>query len=565
MKRIYALPPSLANQIAAGEVIERPASVVKELLENALDAEAHRIRINIEAGGVRLIEVIDDGMGIHPDDLPLAVMPHATSKIYTLEDLFSVQSLGFRGEALASIASVSRFSLISHSNTSESAYELTFEDIQKNIKIQPIAHAQGTTVRVCDLFYNTPVRRKFLSSEKTEWMQIEQVVKRIVLSRFDVDFQLKYKTLSHWPSVNNEAGMHSRVKKIFGSAFLEKSEKISVESDSLRLWGWVGLPSLMRSQNDLQYVYLNGRMVRDKVIQHAIRAAYEGHLYPGRQPVFLLYLEMPPEQVDVNVHPTKHEVRFREPRQIHDLITSQISKVLSGCLVSPIFCMQDQIHENQIKEQPAIYYSQQEDNCLFQRERMPEGRVRENLFNISKPSNTSSMDVIWLDFPYCFIKYQNAFWLCDYDRLYQYFCRECFLKDYSEKKLITRPLLVPVRLKLSSAIIIDKIMQDLKRLESFALSLSQFDEQTLIIRAFPAVLPHLDLQEWIKNWVICIEENNHSDDALTQTLVKANKTIFPADSYQLNHVLEWLKNNFDQNRLDKNIIRKAEWKNWLNE
>ena len=332
MSKIHILSSRLANQIAAGEVVERPASVVKEVLENSLDAGATRVDVDVEAGGSKLIRIRDNGAGMAPDDLPLALARHATSKIASLEDLEQVGSLGFRGEALASIGSVSRLTLTS--NASESGSEgssAVCEGRDMAVQVKPASHPQGTTVEVRDLFFNTPARRKFMRTEKTEFNHLEEVVKRLALSRFDVAFSLRHngKVLHNLKPGDSIAERQRRVATVCGPAFMEQAIYIETDRPALKLWGWVGLPTFSRSQADLQYFFVNGRVIRDKLVAHAVKQAYRDVLYHGRHPAFVLYLELDPAQVDVNVHPTKHEVRFRDGREVHNFIFSSLHRALA--------------------------------------------------------------------------------------------------------------------------------------------------------------------------------------------------------------------------------------------
>ena len=330
LRRIHLLSPRLANQIAAGEVVERPASVIKELLENSLDAGARRIDVEVEQGGVKLLRVRDDGCGIPSDDLPLALARHATSKIRDLDDLERVMSLGFRGEALASISSVARLTMTSRTADADQAWQVETEGRDMEARVQPAAHPVGTSVEVRDLFFNTPARRKFLRAEKTEFEHLQEVIRRLALARFDVAFHLRHngKTVFALHEARDEISRARRVASVCGSAFLEQALPIQVERNGLHLWGWVGLPTFSRSQADLQYFYVNGRMVRDKLVVHAVRQAYRDVLYNGRHPTFVLFLELDPAAVDVNVHPTKHEVRFREGRTVHDFLYGTLHRAL---------------------------------------------------------------------------------------------------------------------------------------------------------------------------------------------------------------------------------------------
>ena len=341
MPHIRQLPQELVNQIAAGEVIERPASVVKELVENSLDAGATRVEIDIEDGGSRLIRVRDDGGGIAADELPLAVSPHATSKIASLEDLEHVRTLGFRGEALPSIASVSRFSITSRPREArnEDGSKAREADAASRIEVEagqtsaprPAQHPSGTTIEVRDLFHNVPARRKFLRAERTEFGHIDELVKSLALARPQIEFRV---TNNGKPSrlmrpAQSEAAMTVRLAEILGEDFPAQSLRVDHAGAGLRLSGWVGLPTASRSQADQQYFYVNGRLVRDKVVTHAVRQAYADVLYHGRHPAYVLFLELDPAIVDVNVHPAKSEVRFRESRLVHDFLYRTLHEALA--------------------------------------------------------------------------------------------------------------------------------------------------------------------------------------------------------------------------------------------
>lgn len=334
MNRINLLSQRLANQIAAGEVVERPASVVKELMENSLDAGAKKLEIDVEQGGVKLLRIRDDGLGIHKEDLALALSRHATSKIEELEDLEAIASLGFRGEALASISSVSRLRMTSRPRDSQddTAWQVEAEGQEMEARLSPAQHPAGTSVEVRDLFFNTPARKKFLKTEKTEFSRIDEVLKRLALSRFDVMFALNHnqRAIHKLLPAATEAERARRVGLVCGPAFVENSVFIEREAAGMRLWGWVSLPTFSRSQADLQYFYVNGRIIRDKLVTHAVKQAYRDVLFHGRHPAYVLYFEMDPAGVDVNVHPTKHEVRFRESRLVHDFLFSSLHKALAS-------------------------------------------------------------------------------------------------------------------------------------------------------------------------------------------------------------------------------------------
>lgn len=327
---IAALPNHLISQIAAGEVVERPASVIKELLENALDAGADKINIHLEGGGTQRILITDNGCGIPAEELPLALVRHATSKISNLAELESVMSLGFRGEALAAIASVARLTIVSR--TAEAAY--ASQIVAGEAHIKPAAGDIGTTLDVQDLYYNTPARRKFLKTEQTELGHSVEVVRRIALARPDVSFAVKHhgKSVVHWPAQNQETRMQSCAKRsytVLGSEFEQACLAVDEQAGPLHLYGYIGLPSAARSRGDAQYFFVNGRFVRDKLLSHAVRSAYQDVLHGDRFPAYVLHLDLPPEIVDVNVHPSKIEVRFRDSRAVHQLLFHAIQRALS--------------------------------------------------------------------------------------------------------------------------------------------------------------------------------------------------------------------------------------------
>ena len=335
MRRVKVLSSFVADQIAAGEVVERPASIVKELLENSIDAGAKAIEVRTEAGGVDLVWVRDNGVGIHADDLPLALQRHATSKIGDAGDLIGIDSLGFRGEALASVASVAKVKLSSATSADTGGWFVESHGGEPQGS-GPVAHPQGTTVEVRDLFYNTPARRKFLKAERSEINQIDQILRRLSLAHMDVDFSLaQARTTGSSARVNRPLRLASgdptdRLARVLSPEFVENSVYIDESNHDLRMFGWVGLPHHNRRQMDQQYFYVNGRAIRDKLVGHAIRQAYSDVMFHGRHAVYVLYLQLPPDGVDVNVHPTKHEVRFREARQVHDFIFSSLNRALRG-------------------------------------------------------------------------------------------------------------------------------------------------------------------------------------------------------------------------------------------
>ncbi|WP_373351102.1 DNA mismatch repair endonuclease MutL [Acinetobacter bereziniae] len=332
LRRIQTLNPALANQIAAGEVIERPSSVVKELVENSIDAGATELIVRVANGGSTLIEIIDNGRGIHPEDLALSVTRHATSKIQSAEDLHAIVSLGFRGEALASIAAVSRLTLTSSQDDSGVGYQLEVNGTAFDHQdIQAVAAQQGTHIRIQDLFFNVPARRKFLKKPGTEFGHIEEIVRRMALTHFDIRFVLEHNDniRLNLPIADSGELRFQRVQQLLGRQFTENAYWIDADSISMRLSGWLGHPSDARAQADLQYVYVNGRIVKDKTISHALRMAYDGILHGHQHAAYLLFLEVDPENIDVNVHPTKHEIRFLNQREVHEFVRHFAKETLS--------------------------------------------------------------------------------------------------------------------------------------------------------------------------------------------------------------------------------------------
>lgn len=380
MSQIKLLSPRLANQIAAGEVVERPASVIKELIENSLDAGASRIDVDIEAGGIKLMRVRDNGNGIAEDDMPLALSRHATSKIVELQDLEQVCTMGFRGEALASISSVSRLCLLSNTEPKGAGWKAQTEGRDMGVEVGPAPHPQGTTVEVRDLFFNTPARRKFLRTEKTEFGHLEEVLKRQSLSRFDVGFYLNHngRAIHALKACSSQLEKERRVASVCGPAFMQNALHLDTEAAGLRLWGWVALPTFSRSQADLQHFFVNGRVIRDKLVTHAVRQAYRDVLFHGRHPAFVLYLELDPSIVDVNVHPTKHEVRFRDGRTVHDFLFRSLHRLLAE--VRP----DDQLAPTtlDVSAESAVAEIRQQDALSLrspQRESVSANQVREQL------------------------------------------------------------------------------------------------------------------------------------------------------------------------------------------
>jgi DNA mismatch repair protein MutL len=330
---IRILPSQLIDQIAAGEVVERPASAVKELVENALDAGASSIAVDVEGGGSSLIRIVDDGCGIPRDELALALSRHATSKIASLEDLEGLTSMGFRGEALPSIGSVSRLTLTTRTGGDDHAWQIACIGGEIS-EPRPAPHPRGTTIEVRDLFYNTPARRKFQRSDKTELAHVDAVLRNLALARFDVEFRLTSngRTVFHLAAARERGGEERRVAELCGPGFMEHARYFERTIEGLRLSGWFAAPAFSRSQADMQYTFVNGRFVRDKLLRHAARLGYQDVLFGSRQPAYVVYLTLDPRRVDVNAHPAKLEIRFRDSKLVHDFVFRTIEAALASTL-----------------------------------------------------------------------------------------------------------------------------------------------------------------------------------------------------------------------------------------
>ena len=330
---IRILSSELIDQIAAGEIVERPASAVKELVENSLDAAARRVELEIESGGTRLIRVRDDGVGIPKDQLALALSRHATSKIASLEELERVASLGFRGEALPSIASVSQFRLISRAEGAETAWSVECNGGVAEA-LRPAAHPPGTTVEVRDLFFNTPARRKFLKTERTESSHVDSMLRSMALARFDVEWGLKNngRAILSLPPAPDRERQEERLARVCGERFLEHARYFERSGENIELFGWLAEPTFSRNRADMQYTFVNGRFVRDKVLRHAVRLGFEDVLFHGRQPAYVIFLRLDPGRVDVNAHPSKMEIRFRDSNLVHGFVHHTVEAVLASRL-----------------------------------------------------------------------------------------------------------------------------------------------------------------------------------------------------------------------------------------
>lgn len=538
--RIEKLSTLLANQISAGEVIERPASVVKELVENSLDAGSTEIDLDIEEGGTRLIRIRDNGRGVHPDDLPLALERHTTSKIKSLDDLEQIMTLGFRGEALASISAVSRFSLIS-ALSGQPGFMVSASGQSATLEIQPAPHPEGTTAIVRDLFFNTPARKKFLRSAKTEFDHIDECVKRIALSHFGVDFILKHnqKIIRQYRPAKSEAEQSERLARLCGATFVEHSLKIEAEILGLKLSGWIALPTFSRTQADLQYFYVNGRMVRDRLVAHAVKQAFHDVMYGDRHPAFVLFLEILPDQVDVNVHPTKHEVRFQESRLVHDFIQKSIQDVLSKThtqhapampLVKPTY--QEENAKAPIRIQPEIFT---EKIAAYQTLTAP---IREE----TKPQETVATEEFPLGFAlaqlrniYILAENKEGLILVDMHAAHERVIYERLKKNFAEKKNIRQPLLIPISVTLSEREV--EILENAApQMEALQLTIDRISKDTIVVREIPCELHECNIDAFIRDMVSDLsahEKSAHFIDKIHHTLgtmachaaVRANRKL----------------------------------------
>ncbi len=547
--RIQLLDPLLANQIAAGEVVERPASVVKELLENSIDGGAQKIEIDVEKGGVLLLRIRDDGNGIHKEDLALALQRHATSKIRELHDLEHVCTLGFRGEALASIAAVSRMQISSCLRGESRAWQVSCEGHDTGMTLTPVPHPLGTTVEVRDLFFNTPARRRFLRNEKTEFDHIHELVKRIALSRFEVAFILRHnqRVVYQLQAATTAAARQERIAKLCGKHFIDSALLIDLAHAGLRVRGWLGLPSLARNQADLQYFYVNGRLIKDRVINHALRQVYAEHLYPGKHASYVLYLELEPSAVDVNVHPTKHEVRFHEARLVHDFLQGSLRDALqtgaqdsasTGMLdaegitqvTAPVtFDLAAHAHATPVSYAPV---TRDEKLPLFPPQAtLP--RVQEQMTvyqalhtgktsNAFSPRHTDELSaplgraLRQIDERFLLAENQQGLLLIDIPAAWQAVTLLRWQQGLAEQGIRSQPLLVPLRLALSPAQVA-LVTQQASCLQRLGIVLQQTAEPTLTVRQIPSLLSNTDVTVWLDALLAQLAAQEGEPDAATMT------------------------------------------------
>ncbi len=507
---IHVLSPRLSNQIAAGEVVERPASIVKELVENALDAGSTQIDIDCEAGGIGRIRIRDNGAGIRSNELPLALSRHATSKISALDDLEAVSTLGFRGEALASIASVTRLDLIS-AVEGEAGSMVSVEGRDMSPSIEAFGHPRGTTVDVRDLFFNTPARRKFLKTEKTEFGHIDAVVCRQALGRFDVGFRLTHqgRVTRHLPPALSGSVQSERIANLLGRGFMDAALVVDSSATGLSLKGWACRATFNRAQADCQNVFVNGRVVRDKLVSHALRQAYRDVLFHGRHPCYLLYLELDPAQVDVNVHPTKHEVRFRDSRLIYDFLLRSISRVLADDRPEQVLGQESSFHA--ISADQQIETAQHQPGIRFGDSVRPSAGF-DALSRLVKTTglSESGKDFDQQDIPpmgyavaqlhgvYIIAQTRDGMIIVDMHAAHERITYEALKHALDESGLVSQPLLIPVTVHVSQREA--ELVQEAQGLfQQFGLGVQCVGPETIRIEQVPAILRRASHEDLVRD------------------------------------------------------------------
>ncbi|MEL6710098.1 MAG: DNA mismatch repair endonuclease MutL [Pseudomonadota bacterium] len=528
--RIHTLPSLLINQIAAGEVVERPAAVIKELVENSLDAGADQIDVAVQQGGIKLMRVRDNGHGLYQEDLTLALARHATSKVASLEDLEHINSMGFRGEALPSIAAVSRLTLTSREQATDHAWQVTSDASEP----KPAAHPTGTTIEVCDLFYNIPARRKFLKTERTEFGHIEQMLRRFAVARPDVGFVLQHngRPVFRAEAATNEATRNQRLTELLGEQFVAQSLQLDRSAAGLRLHGWLARATFSRSQADMQYFFVNQRLVRDKVISHAIRQAFQDVLYQGRHPAYVLFLTLDPAWVDVNVHPTKQEVRFRESRLVHDFIFRTLHQALADERPQPDAPTRQTTEIPAVTPPPPDWQVREPKRAAYQAtldwqkpgtpaSPAPSPEISQPATRMSQaePAMTPAASVTTPPLGFAlaqlhgvYILAQNAqgLILVDMHAAHERITYERLKQARATSDIPSQPLLVPVTVTVSTREA-DLAEQYQATFNTLGLAVDQIDEQSLVVRALPAVLRDADAEKLLRDLLADLSTQGHTD------------------------------------------------------
>lgn len=569
--RIHILDPHLSNQIAAGEVVERPASVIKELLENCLDANAKAIEIDIKQGGLQEIQIRDDGIGICKEDLPLALHRHATSKIAQLNDLCKIQTMGFRGEALASIASVSRLTLRSKAQDATLAWQI-FAEGSEFKGPSPTAHTTGTTLLVQDLFFNTPVRRKFLKSEETEFQKIKEVVKLIALSHPEVKVTLRHhqKVIFTLLPAHTQAEKEQRIIQIFGKAFIENALPIYEKAAYLELSGWISLPTFSRSQADMQHFFVNQRIIKDKMLSHAVKKAYEDVLYQNRQPVFILFLNIDPQEIDVNIHPTKQEIRFRESRPIHQFVCETLKSRIARPIQATETPSSETKEEPPLKPLPPLnlrkptsyapplsaiqsYFQIEEPASVYRHETIPLTTEKKEPPLASPSAPPLGYAIGQLHGIYIFAQNERGLIIVDMHAAHERILYERMKKAWQEQTLQTQTLLVPTTVQVSP-----REMDDLERyqgdMENLGITFSAAGQHEVMIRSVPALLKQMDAAQFLRDILSDLTEWESSQRTETcihallgsmacHGAVRANRSLSISEMNQLLRDIEITENS----------------------
>lgn len=547
---IKVLSEQLIHQIAAGEVIERPASVIKELVENSIDAGARRIDIEIEEGGARLCRVRDDGSGIHRDELALALSRHATSKITTIDDLERVGTLGFRGEALPSIASVSRMRLASRTANDETGFAIGADNGALS-ELEPTAHPLGTTVEVRDLFFNVPARRKFLRAERTETQHISRMIERLALASFERAFSLSISRRSAFelPAASSQLERERRVAQIVGDEFMANALYIEHEATGCKLTGWICQPTFARAQPDLQYFYLNGRMLRDRLAGNAVRMGYRDVIFHGRHPAYVLFLELDPTQVDVNAHPAKLEVRFRDSRHVHDFLFRSIERALRAThagasresAAAPPASLQSLLGAGAATQIWPAQGPRQAAFGLQVAESAPRPFVTYQSPSLGQP-DTASTTVPPLGFAiaqlhgvYILAQAVDGLILVDMHAAHERTTYERMKSELQAGTIATQPLLVPLAMSVASAEA-DAFEEHGAMLRRTGLDIERTGPAAVVVRGVPAFLPTSDIAELVRRVGADLVEHGTSrgvEEALNEILgtvachgaVRANRSL----------------------------------------
>jgi DNA mismatch repair protein MutL len=559
---IKTLPPQLVNQIAAGEVVERPASVLKELIENSIDAGATQICVAVEQGGIALMSVRDNGCGIVKDELGLALSRYATSKITNVKDLQAISTMGFRGEALPSISSVSRLSLTSRTAESASGWQVTADGTEKAVEPRPGSLAEGTYIEVRDLFYNIPARRKFLRAERTEFSHIQALVRKMALSHFNIGFELSHnqREIFSLAPAKDQAAEEQRIAGFLGKAFIDNALLLDFASTGLHLRGWIGLPTYSRGQADQQHFFINHRLVRDKLLSHAVRQAYQDVLFHGRFPIFVLYLEMDPSLVDVNAHPAKLEVRFRDSRTVHDFVVQAVKNALQAVRPDSTASDSQQLQPKQqadsvnskspyfVAEPEATYQAPRQYNLPLETPatsssfdssdkateaiaRVPVTQVFESI-NLNAQGGASSSEHFYsqqvdqdqaedsvpvLGFAlahlhniYILAESRNGLVLVDAHAGHERIVYEKLKQQFDRQDIAVQPLLIPVSINVSQQEA-DLLEQRLSELARVGLEIERLGPEQLLVRSVPAALEKADIEGLVRDIIADLNSFDCSD------------------------------------------------------